>query len=120
MNLKKLAAAVLSCTMLLGAAAYSPYNCTLFTDTPLTASATDKTADEAIAWAKSQVNKSIDMDGFPTDQPYQCVDLIKAYYKYLGVPVISGNGKDFATNDLPDSSWKRIQGAVPQIRYEKA
>ncbi len=109
MNLKKLAAAVLSCTMLLGAAAYSPYNCTLFTDTPLTASATDKTADEAIAWAKSKINQSLDYDG----NGKWCVDLILGYYTFLGASWSSGDAKNYATNTLPEG-WTRIKGAVPQ------
>jgi len=46
--------------------------------------AVSKTQDEAISWAKSKVGTSIDTDGYPTDQPYQCVDLVKAYYSYLG------------------------------------
>ena len=56
------------------------------------------TQQEALQWVKAQVGKSIDTDGYPAGQPYQCVDLIKAYYSYLGVASVSGNGKDYATN----------------------
>ncbi len=70
-------------------------------------------ADEAINWVASQVNHSIDVDGYPSGQPYQCVDLIVRYYEVLGAPRPSGNGKDYATNALP-AGWQRIQGAVPQ------
>ena len=72
--------------------------------------ATTKTQEDAIAWVKSQVGKSIDYDGV---YGAQCVDLIKAYYNYLGVSPVLGNGKDYATNTLP-SGWSRIAGAVPQ------
>ncbi len=71
------------------------------------------TQQEALQWVKAQVGKSIDTDGYPAGQPYQCVDLIKAYYSYLGVASVSGNGKDYATNSLP-SGWARLQGATPQ------
>ncbi len=66
--------------------------------------------DKAIAWAKSQVGKAIDYDGA---YGAQCVDLIKAYYKYLGVSPVTGNGCDYATNSLP-SGWTRTKGATPQ------
>ena len=74
---------------------------------------TNCTADDAINWVKSQLGKSIDKDGFPTDQPYQCVDLIMAYYQYLGGYRVSGNGADYSWNEVP-SGWTRIQGAQPQ------
>jgi hypothetical protein len=44
------------------------------------------------------------------------VDLIAYYYRYLGTTTPGGNGKDYATNKLPDG-WTRIQyysGFVPQ------
>lgn len=53
------------------------------------AKATSKTSDEAIAWVKSQCGKSIDYDDV---YGAQCVDLIKAYYAYLGVSPVTGNG----------------------------
>ena len=77
---------------------------------PLAASATSRTADEAIAWAKSKVGQSIDYDGA---YGAQCVDLILAYYNYLGVSTVSGNGKDYAWNALP-SGWTRVEGGAPQ------
>ena len=75
--------------------------------------ATTKTQQEAIDWVRSQVGKGIDVDGAPKSQPYQCVDLIMAYYAFLGERNPGGNGCDYATNALP-SGWKRIQGAAPQ------
>lgn len=74
---------------------------------------TTRTQAEAIAWVKSKVGQHIDTDGYPAGQPYQCVDLIKAYYTYLGVSPVSGNGADYTWNSLP-SGWSRIAGAVPQ------
>jgi len=81
--------------------------CTLL---PVSVSATSKTADEAIAWVKSKVGTSIDYDGA---YGAQCVDLILAYYNYLGVSTVSGNGKDYSWNALP-SGWSRVQGGAPK------
>ena len=77
--------------------------------TPQSAQATSKTSDEAIAWLKSQVGNYIDMDGAPQDWLYQCVDLTKAYYQFLGESPVRGNGQDYSWNDLP-SGWIRIPG----------
>ena len=112
MNVRKGAAILLSGVMMCGATCL-PQLSRFINSNVMTAHAIS-TADEAIEWVKAQKGKSIDMDGAPPEQPYQCVDLIKAYYNYLGVPVIRGDGKDFATNDLPDSNWVRIKDAVPQ------
>ena len=68
------------------------------------------TAADAIAWAQSQVGKSLDYDGV---YGAQCVDLICCYYQYLGQRSPGGNGCDYATNRLPDG-WQRIKGAQPQ------
>ena len=68
------------------------------------------TAADAIAWAQSQVGKSLDYDGV---YGAQCVDLICYYYQYLGQRSPGGNGCDYATNRLPDG-WQRIKGAQPQ------
>ncbi len=72
--------------------------------------ATSKTADEAIAWVKTQEGKALDYDGA---YGAQCVDLIMYYYKFLGVSPSSGNGKDYATNTLP-AGWTRTKGGTPQ------
>ena len=72
--------------------------------------ATSRSADEAINYVKSLIGQSIDKDGA---YGAQCVDLILAYYDYLGVPRSSGNGADYTWNALP-SGWQRIQGAQPQ------
>lgn len=84
--------------------------CVLCLYTANEAKATSKTSDEAINWVKSQVGNSIDADGA---YGAQCVDLIRAYYNFLGVAQVRGNGCDYATNQLP-SGWTRIKGAQPQ------
>ncbi len=71
------------------------------------ASTNGYTQQQAVNWAISQIGKSIDADGA---SGYQCVDLAKAYYGYLGQSQVSGNGKDYATNALP-SGWTRIQNS---------
>ena len=69
------------------------------------------TAQEALAWVRSQLGKSLDYDGV---YGAQCVDLIKYYYDYLGCASYArGNGADYASNALP-SGWARYQGAQPQ------
>ena len=80
---------------------------------PVTANASTNghTAQEALAWARAQVGKSLDYDGV---YGAQCVDLIKYYYDFLGCASYArGNGCDYATNALP-SGWARYQGAQPQ------
>lgn len=80
-------------------------------NTMVTQAKTNHTQQEALQWVRSQVGKGIE---FNNDMyKYQCVDLIMAYYNYLGMPVASGNGSDYTWNALPDG-WRRIKGAVPQ------
>ncbi len=67
--------------------------------------ATSKTRDDAINWVRSKENQKIGSG--------QCVALISAYYSYLGVSPVSGNGCDYATNSLP-SGWTREKGGVPK------
>lgn len=74
------------------------------------ADGTSVTQAEAVAWAASQVGKSLDYDGY---YGAQCVDFIMYYYRFLGVSPVSGNGADYAWNTLP-SGWSRIQNAQPQ------
>lgn len=83
---------------------------TLMTAAPNKAYAVDKSAQEGVSWAQSQVGKAIDYDGC---YGAQCVDLVKAYYAYLGVSPVRGNGIDYADNALP-SGWTRVKGGTPQ------
>ena len=72
--------------------------------------ATSKSSSNAINWVKSKVGTAIDYDGYYGSQ---CVDLILAYYNYLGVATVGGNGCDYATNKLP-SGWTRTKGGTPK------
>ena len=70
---------------------------------------------DAVAWANARINEqwAQDVDGASS---VQCVDLIKAYYQYLGQSAVRGNGSDYTSNSLP-SGWQRIQsysGFVPE------
>lgn len=70
------------------------------------------TASESVLWAKNKASSPIDYDGV---YGVQCVDLILAYYDYLGVSPVGGNACDYAYNSLP-SRWNRIPdhaGFVP-------
>ncbi|MCL2670715.1 MAG: CHAP domain-containing protein [Clostridiales bacterium] len=73
---------------------------------PQTALATSKTQAEGVAWANARAAEgwAVDFDGV---YGCQCVDLTKAYYSYLGVSPVAGNGKDYLTNALP-SGWQRV------------
>lgn len=70
----------------------------------LTVSAATK--EDGANWACARANEGWcrDMDGA---YGCQCVDLILAYYDYLGVSRASGNACDYRSNNLP-SGWTRI------------
>lgn len=76
---------------------------------------TAHTQQEAISWVKALVGTTVEADGSAPGSIYygQCVDLIKAYYSYLGVSPVSGNGVDYIWNSLPDG-WVRLEGVQPQ------
>ncbi len=101
-TVKGMISVFLAVVLLLGAAPLTGVN--------FKANATSRTANEAINWVKSKLGQGLDMDGA---YGCQCVDLILAYYDYLGVSRSSGNGGDYAWNTLP-SGWQRLQGAQPQ------
>ncbi len=67
---------------------------------------TSHSQSEAVAWANARVAEGWAQD---VDGAYgcQCVDLILAYYTYLGVSRSSGNAVDYASNQLP-SGWTRV------------
>lgn len=97
----------LICAGLTGAVACTPF---LAHSSDALAGTGGKTANTAILWTKSQVGKGIDYDGVYGNQ---CVDLIKAYYVYLGQSQPFGNGSDYTRNAVPNG-WKRLQGVQPQ------
>ncbi len=117
MKAKRLTAILLAATLLLSAG-----------QTPAAAMANETTVPETISentsmfghsahsqqeatnWASGQIGKSIDVDGYPAEQPFQCVDLIKAYYTYLGNGAYAtGNANAYITNTLP-AGWTRVYG----------
>ena len=73
--------------------------------------ATSKSSDEAINWVKSKLNQHVGYDDGSGE--YQCVELIQAYYVFLGVSSVSGNGADYAKNSKP-GTWDRVQGGIPK------
>lgn len=77
---------------------------------PVQASTGGHTANDAIAWANSQVGKALDYDGY---YGAQCADFIAYYCQYLGVSPIWGNAIDYTSSAIP-AGWQRLQGAVPQ------
>ena len=109
MKTKRIMVCLISSAILFGSTTYFPV-IENSNDIINTAYATSKTADEAIEWVKSQVGKSIDYDGA---YGAQCVDLILAYYNYLGAPTSTGNACDYTWNTLPDG-WQRLEGVEPQ------
>ena len=72
---------------------------------------TQVSAAEAVSWVRSLEGQGIDFDG---NAGNQCVDLIKAYYNYLGETAPRGNANTYAYNEIPDG-WERIEGAEPQV-----
>ena len=84
---------------------------TIVTVQGASASASDYTADQAMAWVKGKAGTFVGYDdgsGY-----YQCVEFIQAYYEYPGESSPYGNGCDFASNALPDG-WTRTAGGTPQ------
>ncbi len=75
----------------------------------------DKTSADALAWLWEKKDTVIEADNSPVggDAYAQCVDLILAYYDFLGVQRQSGNAKDYTTNTVPDG-MTRIKDATPQ------
>ena len=70
--------------------------------------------EEGLDWARAQIGQYIDIDGA---YGAQCVDLIYAYYEFLGVGRRGGNGTDYQNDDKLPEGWVRLyasDGAVPQ------
>lgn len=57
-----------------------------------------RTVDEAVAWIQARGNEAwnVDVDGI---NGCQCVDLVMAYYEYLGYNRVSGSGYDYAVSN---------------------
>ncbi|MBR5112338.1 MAG: CHAP domain-containing protein [Clostridia bacterium] len=69
------------------------------------ASATSVTSDEAVAWVKSNLGHRFG-GGY-------CVDLIEAYYQFLGEAPNDIAGRSYASVTLP-KGWTRTKGGIPQ------
>ena len=72
------------------------------------------TQEEGLDWARAQLGKYIDVDGA---YGAQCVDLIYAYYEFLGVGRRGGNGTDYQNDDKLPEGWARLyasDGEIPQ------
>ena len=77
--------------------------------------ATSKTKTQALTWMKNHADNK-DSINYDNAAGAQCVDLIYAYYNYLGASVPYGNACAYTSNTLP-SGWKRYNyssGFVPQ------
>lgn len=71
--------------------------------TTVQASTNGHTRDEAVSWARSKIGTADDFDG---NYGAQCVDLIYAYYTYLGQRHPGGHAYYYMSNALP-SGWTR-------------
>lgn len=49
--------------------------------------------------------KQVDLDGFPPNQPFQCVDLVDRWSLYLGGPNMSGNARDYIGRSNAAFQW---------------
>lgn len=73
-------------------------------------------ANKVAAWVNGHENGRYDTDGVPSDQPYQCVDLVQVFNSELvGGPRFWGNAKDIINQ--PGDKYRRINNTpdfVPQ------
>ena len=79
--------------------------CLVFMTNTSTVHATDKSVSQAMNYLDTLVGQQVGNG--------QCVALIQAYYRYLGVATVDGNACDYATNALP-ANWTRVKGGVPE------
>lgn len=70
-----------------------------------------KTQEEALKWARDQVGKVLDYDNL---EGAQCVDLIKAYYAFLGFEPHSGSAKDYASEAALRPGMQLLPNAQPE------
>lgn len=96
--LKRVAAVMLSLCMALGMMAVKPVEAQAMT-----------TQSEAVAWARSQNGKTIDVDG----NGAWCVDLIHAYCDFLGAGKIWGNANVYPYVDTP-AGFTKVKNAAIQ------
>ena len=69
--------------------------------------------DEAVAWANSLVGQQVEYDNVPGAE-FQCVDLTKYYYAYLGQPAPSGNANQYVNGGrFTPSGWSYQSSPLP-------
>ena len=71
------------------------------------AASSDYVLPEVLKWIneKADTGWNEDVDGF---SGVQCVDLIKAYYQFLGYDYVAGNANEYATDDkFLQDGWYR-------------
>lgn len=71
--------------------------------------ASDHTRDDAVKYALSLQGSKHDVD----NGSYDCVDIAKLYYSYLGEPVETGHAYTYTTRHLPNG-WTRVY-SDPQL-----
>ena len=71
-----------------------------------------KDLSQALAWGNSQKGKSIDVDGFPVEQKFQCVDLTMAYSEYLFGTHTNGNAFEYASRNY--TGFTRLSKSTDQ------
>lgn len=49
--------------------------------------------------------KQVDQDGFPPEQPFQCVDLVDRWSQFLGGPDMAGNARDYIGRSNAAFKW---------------
>lgn len=69
------------------------------------------TREEALQWAREQVGHVLDYDNVAGAQ---CVDLIKAYYAFLGFEPHRGNARTYASEAALRPGMRLLQGAQPE------
>jgi len=71
-----------------------------------------KTQQDALDWINNMEGKVPSADGSSG-----CVALIRNYYTFFGAAVVSGNGKDYATNPINTAIFTRVtykSGMIPR------
>lgn len=60
-------------------------------------------ADRLNQFVAAYKRRSVDVDNFPLEQPFQCVDLVDQWSMFLGGPNMTGNARDYAGRE--NSFW---------------
>ena len=76
------------------------------------------TRAESLEWMRTSLkNQYVDADNAPyidgVYRPYQCVDLVKKYYDYLGVGARGGDATAYLYDSMLPDGWTRKWSAAP-------